>query len=190
MVKLWVLSREFAKLIELVHVFICIIWLCQLGTSRLLWIIWFFCIFASTNNGNRLCFPFDISNSINISRIFSSWAPFYKNLYSPIWPSSEGFLLALNTNCLVTPEHKHALGRWIKSPVSLETRTILDHSGVLSGVSFEQTVFQPCPRLVSPWPWAWVLCILGCQEMGWEPQPPAAVVNAPSLLQARSAVLV
>lgn len=46
-VKYWVLNREFAKLIELVHVFICIIWLCQLGRSRLLlWIIWFFCIFC------------------------------------------------------------------------------------------------------------------------------------------------
>lgn len=50
------LSREFVKLIELVHAFICIIWLCQLGRSRLLWIIWFFCIFASTNNWNSL-FP-------------------------------------------------------------------------------------------------------------------------------------
>lgn len=130
-VKYWMLNREFAKLIELVHVFICIIWLCQLGRSRLfLWIIWFFCGFASTKHRNSL---------------FPIWhiklCQYFKNLFilSPILQASlfinltffSSFFLALSTNCLVTPEHKHASSRLIKIPVSPETGTVLDHLRVL-----------------------------------------------------------
>lgn len=164
-VKYWMLNREFAKLIELVHVFSCIIWLCQLGRSRLLlWIIWFFCIFTSTNNENSL-FP--------IWHIKSH--QYFKNLFipSPILQEPlfinltffRRILLALKTNSLLSPNHKHASGRWIKTPVSLETGIVLDHLGVLSRVLFALLVFQTCPSLFHPGPEPRVSPVRG--DRGW-----------------------
>lgn len=187
MVKYWVFNMEFAKLIELVHVFICIIWLCQLGRSRLLlWIIWFFCIFASANSGIGLCFSFGTLNSINTSRIFVF-------IPSPILQEP----LFINLTCF----RKFFTGTLYQLFGDSWAQTCLRQMNQESSVpwdcpqSFRSAfksliIFYTCPRFISPWLWAWSIFSSECQGMGWEPQWPAAAVNAPSLLQARSAGLV
>lgn len=75
----------------------------------------------------------------------------------------------------VTPQHKPASGRWIKSLEVFETGTVLDDLGVLPRVSFTQiqaskhSFFHCGPKAVSsPNP----------RGPGWE-QPPAVSVSSP-----------
>lgn len=176
-----------------ISVCICIIWLCQQGRSIfLLWIICIFHIFTSTNNENSSCFPPDISNSITIARVFPSWVPFYKNLYPPIWPLSEDFLLArstnyfhlwlLSTNCLRQVDQKSS-DLWDRGcPVSFRSAP--------KSLTHTNTGFPPHPKLLPLWPWAGGLSQPQHGGTGWSSCHQQQWWALPNLLQARSARLV
>lgn len=193
-VKYWV-HMEFSQGIALVYVFVCIIWLYQQGRRFFLWIIWIFCIFASTNDENCFCFPPDMSNSINISSL-SILSPILQESLSINLTFFRRFLQVLNSNYFQLWLYSTNVPQANESKVHVLWDRDCSESfrSASKSLIHTNTGFQPCPELLPPLPWARSLsqshCIWGQGGSSSHQQQQQQWWTLPHLLQGRSASLV